>query len=531
MPSDCITFQESGYFSKLIVDYLNQKKEIQTLYNRFSSLSEFGAQIAEKKQNFSGDRATLVQALQKQYKGITVSKSTQNNIESLLSENAFTITTGHQLSLFTGPLYFIYKIVSAIKTTEVLKEQYPEFNFVPVYWMATEDHDFDEINHFFLNGKKISWNREASGSVGRLSTEGLDNVFAILELELGIGTNAKQMKELFRKSYLEHQNLAIATRYLVNELFKDYGLVIVDGDDKELKKQMIPYFKDELLHQKSFYAVQEILPFFEKENYKIQVNPREINLFYIEDAIRERIVKIADHYEVLNTKLSFSEEEILNELETNPEKFSPNVILRPLYQEVILPNLCYIGGGGEIAYWLELKNMFEQFNVTFPVLYVRNSAVAVTEKQLQKMDKLELNWSDLFQKRNELVNNKTKEFADFPLDFSGLKEQLSLQFEKLYEVASKTDISFLNAVKAQEQKQLKGLLNLEKKLLRAEKIKQKDKLERILELKNSLFPNESLQERVLNISELSNEINTNSFINNSKEEFNCFINNFSILKL
>jgi len=531
MPSDCITFQESGYFSKLIVDYLNQKKEIQTLYNRFSSLSEFGAQITEKKQNFSSDRTTLVQALHNQYKGITVSEITQHNIKALLSENTFTITTGHQLSLFTGPLYFIYKIVSAIKTAEVLKEQYPEFHFVPVYWMATEDHDFEEINHFFLNGKKISWNREASGPVGRLSTEGLDKVFDILELELGIGTNAKQMKELFRKSYLEHQNLAVATRYLVNELFKDYGLVIVDGDDKELKKQMIPYFKDELLHQKSFNAVQKVLPFFEKENYKIQVNPREINLFYIEDTIRERIVKVADHYEVLNTKLSFSEEEILNELETNPEKFSPNVILRPLYQEVILPNLCYIGGGGEIAYWLELKNMFEQFNVTFPVLYVRNSAVAVTEKQLQKIDKLRLSWNDLFLKKNELINKKVKEFSEFPLDFSDLKEQLAIQFSQLYEIAEQTDISFLKAVKAQEQKQLNGLSKLEKKLLRAEKIKQKEQLERVISLKDSLFPNENLQERVLNLSEISNEINTKDFIFLLKLNFNCFNDNFTILKL
>lgn len=531
MPSDCITFQESGYFSKLIVDYLNQKKEVQTLYNRFSRVEEFEAQIAEKKENFSGNRTVLVQSLENQYKGIPISESTGNNIETLRSQNTFTITTGHQLSLFTGPLYFIYKIVAAIKTAEVLKTQYPDYDFVPVYWMATEDHDFDEINHFFLNGKKISWNRDAKGPVGRLSTEGLDKVFDILELELGIGTNAQQMKELFRKSYLEHHNLAIATRYLVNELFKDHGLVIVDGDDKELKQQMIPYFKEELRNQKSFNAVQETLPFFEKENYKIQVNPREINLFYIEDNLRERIVKINDHYQVLNTKLSFSEEELLNELETQPEKFSPNVILRPLYQEVILPNLCYIGGGGEIAYWLELKNMFKQFKVTFPILYVRNSAVAVTEKQLRKIDKLELNWKDLFLKKNELLNVKTKELADFPLDFSKLKEQLSLQFSQLYEITEKTDVSFLKAVKAQEQKQLNGLYKLEKKLLRAEKIKQQDKLERILELKDSLFPNESLQERILNIFELSNEINTKQFISSLKNYFNCFNDNFTIFKL
>jgi uncharacterized protein YllA (UPF0747 family) len=168
---------------------------------------------------------------------------------------------------------------------------------------------------------------------------------------------------------------------------------------------------------------------------------------------------------------------------------------------VILPNLCYIGGGGEIAYWLELKSFFAAAKVTFPILLLRNSVLLTTEKQSKKADKLNLSWKDLFSKQAELLNNKTKQLSEFPIDLSAMKEQLQKQFISLYEIANYTDESFIGAVKAQEVKQTKGLKNLEKRLLKAQKRKLSDILQRIVELQNDLFPNESLQERQANFSE------------------------------
>jgi uncharacterized protein YllA (UPF0747 family) len=253
MPSDCITYQNSGYFSKLIVDYLDQKAELKSLYNRFPSLENFQLQIEEKSKNFPiENREILAKALTNQYQNFEVSETTSNNIELLKNSNTFTITTGHQLNLYTGPLYFLYKIVSVINLTEELKKAYPKHNFVPVYWMATEDHDFDEINYFNFKGKKIQWKKESKGPVGRLNTSELEKVFEQFSTELGLGNNANYLRELFKKSYLEHVNLADATRFLANELFKNEGLVIVDGDDLALKKLFIPYVKEELLHQTSF---------------------------------------------------------------------------------------------------------------------------------------------------------------------------------------------------------------------------------------------------------------------------------------
>jgi bacillithiol biosynthesis cysteine-adding enzyme BshC len=373
--------------------------------------------------------------------------------------------------------------------------------------MATEDHDFEEINYFNFKGRKFRWNKESSGPVGRLSTEGLSDFFEVYESEIGTGINANEIKKLFQESYLNHATLADATRFLADKLFGAYGLVILDADNLELKQAFIPYIKEELIQKTSYKRVTETAE--KLNNYTIQVNPREINLFFLEDNLRERILLENGKYKVNNTKIEFSEHEILTLLEKHPEKFSPNVIMRPLYQEVILPNLCYIGGGGEIAYWLELKSFFDAVKVTFPILLLRNSALLATEKQASKADKLDLKWSDLFSKQNDLVNAKTKQLSEFPIDFSIQKEQLQKQFEALYEIADKTEKSFLGAVKAQEAKQIKGLENLEKRLLKAQKRNYSEEIDRVIDLQNELFPNKSLQERQANFSEFYLENGTN----------------------
>ncbi len=494
MPTDCITYQDSGYFSPMITDYLDEKPTLANWYHRFPTLENFKEQLTEKRASFDNStRQILVEELQRQYAHCPISEATAANLKALRNPNTFTITTGHQLNLFTGPLYFLYKIVSVINLCKSLKKAYPEAEFVPVYWMATEDHDFEEINYFNLNGTKIQWQTQSTGPVGRLSTAGLETVYDTFARLIGNSQNAAYLKDLFQKAYLEHSNLAEATRFLANELFKNEGLVIIDGDSAALKNLFIPYVKEELLHQTSYKKVSQTKAAL--TDYKIQVNPREINLFYIEDQLRERLVFENGKYAINNTSRTFTEAEILSELEQHPEKFSPNVILRPLYQEVILPNLAYIGGGGELAYWLELKANFEAHKLPFPILVLRNSVLLATQKQAEKADHLNLTWKDLFMPQQELITTKTKSFSQFEIDFSAQKNHLKQQFESLYQVAEKTDRSFSGAVKAQEAKQIKGLEKLEKRLLKAEKRIHTDKIDRILHLQNELFPGQGLQER------------------------------------
>ena len=495
-----IPFKQTGYFSKTICDYLDKVENIEPFYNNFPNHDGFKKQLKEKRHFSIDNRTILVNSLKNQYKNVNISDTTKQNIKLLSKENTFTITTGHQLNLFTGPLYFLYKIISAINLTEKLKKEFPHENFVPVYWMATEDHDFDEINYFNLNGKKISWNRHSDGAVGRLSTEGLNEVFDTFSKQIDNTTNAHALKDLFHKGYLEHNTLTEATRYIANELFSEYGLVIIDGDDKELKKLFIPFVEDELINQTSYQKVTETIAKLD-QNYKIQVNPREINLFYLTDELRERIIFEDGVYKVNNTNISWGKTALLKEINDFPERFSPNVIMRPLYQEVILPNLCYIGGGGELAYWFELKNYFETVKVPFPILLLRNSALLISEKQDYKLKKLTISKEEIFFKQNELINRKIKEVSEFEINFSSQKELLKRQFYELEKIAEQTDKSFIGAVKAQTKKQLNGLDNLEKRLLKAEKRKHQELAHRVKELQDELFPNSSLEERQRNFSE------------------------------
>ncbi len=502
MPSHSIPYDKTGYFSKLICDYLSEKEDLKLFYNRFPNLENFKHQLEEKQKNFSDDkRHLLAKRIMYQYGDNSLSQSTLSNIDLLREPHTFTVTTGHQLNLFTGPMYFLYKIFSTINLCEILHKNYPNNQFVPIFWMATEDHDFEEINYFNLFGKKVKWEHDASGAVGELSTEGLKEVKQQLKKEFGESENAKRLLKYFTDAYTKHDNLADATRFLANCLFYHHGLVIVDGNDAELKKCFIPYAEKELTENLSFKKVSETTEKLTDLGYSEQVHPREINLFYLKENLRERIIEREGKFYINETNLSFSKEEMLKELHENPQRFSPNALLRPLYQEEVLPNICYIGGGGELAYWFQLKAYFNKVEVPFPILLLRNSVLLVPKMLSEKLKKLNVKIEDLFLPQHELLTKHTREISKIAIDFSKQKEFLKQQFKDLYELAAKTDKSFLGAVGAQEKKQLNGLNNLEKRLLKAQKRNLSEELGRVKNLQNQLFPNQSLQERQLNFAE------------------------------
>ncbi|MEN9322238.1 MAG: bacillithiol biosynthesis cysteine-adding enzyme BshC [Bacteroidota bacterium] len=500
MPDDCSAYAYSSFFSPLIQDYLQEKEQIKPLYHRFPKLENYKAQLEEKAANYPAHfREVLVNTLEAQYQNISTSTKTQHNLERLRKENTFTITTGHQLNIGTGPLYFIYKIFSTINLCKQLQVTYPAQHFVPVYWMATEDHDLAEINHLYVKNKKVVWHKAGSGAVGRLDTQGMDVVINEIHTLLGNSSATHELITLFTDAYLTSATLAEATRKLVNALFGQHGLVIVDGDARELKSLFTPLIQDELATQFSFATVNETTALL--QGYKIQVNPREINLFYLDNNLRERIVFEDNRYKVLNTDLEFSAEEIQQLAANEPEKFSPNVLLRPLYQEVILPNLCYIGGGGEIAYWLELKSMFAKAQITFPILLLRNSVVTASNKTKAKWDKTPLSWEDLFLTPRELTAEFLSKTTTNTVDFTDLKQQLTKQFEALHEQANLTHPTFLSMLKAQEVKQLKGLQAMEKRLQKAQIKAHQESIDRLLAIQNEVFPNQKLLERSTNFSD------------------------------
>ena len=504
MPDDCSAYAHSSFFSPLIQDYLQEKEQIKPLYHRFPKLENFKAQLEEKAANYPAEfREILANTLKGQYRNITITAQTSHNIELLRKGNTFTITTGHQLNIGTGPLYFIYKIISTINLCKQLQEAYPDQHFVPVHWMATEDHDLEEINHLYVKNKKVIWYKQGTGAVGRMQVEGMEAVIAEIKQLLGNLPHTTELIALFEAAYQPQFTLAEATRILANSLFGNYGLVIVDGDTQALKSLFTPYIQAELHTQFSHTAVSATTNLM--QGYKIQVNPREINLFYLDNNLRERIVLENNRYKVMNTALEFSGEEMQQLAKNQSEKFSPNVLLRPLYQEVILPNLCYIGGGGEIAYWLELKSMFAHAKVTFPILLLRNSVVTASYKTREKWAKTLFSWEDLFLTPRELTAEFLSKTTSKSIDFTPLKQQLEKQFEALQAAAKTTHPSFLSMLKAQEVKQMKGLDALEKRLHKAQFKTHQETIDRILAIQNEVFPNQSLLERKTNFSDFYSE--------------------------
>lgn len=498
MNSLSLPYHQTGYFSKLIIDYLNGEEKLSSFYNLPFKMESF-AQLIEQRKLIPIDRNILVQSLQEQYQSVTISELSNANILKLSSENTFTVTTGHQLNLFTGPLYFIYKIISAISLAKSLKNNYPEFDFVPVYWMATEDHDFEEINHFNIFGNKITLPKMNEGAVGKMKLTGVQEVLNQLKEILGNRPQTEELINLFGDFYTEQKTFADATRAFVNHLFGKHGLVIIDGVDRNLKNQFLSEFKSELRNRQNVKLVQDSTLKLAELGYKSQITPRDINLFYLHENLRERIVFEEGKYQVLNTLFSFTEQEILAELETYPERFSPNVALRPMYQEKILPNLAYIGGGGELAYWFQLKEMFDSNKISFPLLILRNSALIVDEGNKNRLDKIGVSVNQLFGDTDVFINQFLKQGAEIVLDLKKEEQEVVNVFAEMIKKAEIIDATLKPMISAELQKTLKTIQNIEGRLIKAEKQKEEVTINQIKNIKEKLFPKGSLQERQDNL--------------------------------
>jgi bacillithiol biosynthesis cysteine-adding enzyme BshC len=497
-----LPLEETNQFSSLFLDYINQSSATEAFYGNFPDIQGFEKQLALKKFDVE-KRKILVSALKKQY------ANTENHpdLDILLDEKTFTVTTGHQLNIFTGPLYVIYKLVTATNLAKSLSLAFPDYNFVPVYWMATEDHDFAEINHFSLFGKLLTWNTQQAGAVGRMNPKELAHLM----------TEMTECPTIFKDAYLNHETLAESVRCYANELFGKQGLICIDGDDRELKRLFAPIIENDLLNNTAFDLVNTTTKALENLGYKTQIAPREINFFYLTENLRERIVKEGNIYKVLNTSLQFSETEILTLLANEPEHFSPNVVLRPVYEEVILPNLAYIGGPSEVPYWLQLKDIFDFHAVEFPILMPRNFGLIVNKASAKKMDKLGLSAADLLLDEVSLRKSFVERNSENSLSLAAESQELIHVFEAILAKAIKVDKTLEGAVKGEQQKLLNAVENLEKRFKKAEERNQETEVNQLLGLKQKLFPNGTPQERSENFLNFS--LNNSEFLTQISEAF------------
>jgi bacillithiol biosynthesis cysteine-adding enzyme BshC len=496
---DCIStrlpYRQTGAFTKIAVDYIDQAAGLKPFFAYPPTLQGIQKAIEIRKQ-FPTNREVLVRELKKQYEGIETSERVKKNIDSLLSADTFTITTAHQTNIFTGPLYFIYKIVHAIKLADHVKTTNPAQNVVPVFYIGSEDADLEELNHIWLGGEKLVWETKQTGAVGRMKIDkGLLKLLQQIEGQLAILPNGAGMIAQLKESYKEGMTVQDATFRFVNRLFAGYGLVVLLPDNGALKQQMIGLFEDDLLHQTASGIVETTASELTKAGYKVQANPRAINLFYLVDDKRERIEKKDEQYTILNTQLSFDKSSLLKELQQHPERFSPNVILRGLYQETILPNIAFIGGGGETAYWLQLKALFEHYKIPFPVLVLRNSYLIVEKKWQEKISHLGFVPEDLFLPAEELMSRLVTRESKHPVKLNGSLTELEELYESFKKQAAAVDNTLEKHVNALKASTVSRLRELEKKMLRAEKRKFTDQQRQLHTIKEQLFPGNGLQER------------------------------------
>ncbi|MFZ4261405.1 bacillithiol biosynthesis cysteine-adding enzyme BshC [Sphingobacterium sp. HJSM2_6] len=502
MKATYIEYNDTLSFSKTLLAYLGNKPELAPFYGHRPDLEGF-AKLIGAKQQFA-HRDLLVNQLRLQYGDLLAdSSAVSNNIDLLAKPSTYTITTGHQLNIFTGPLYFIFKIVTAIKLARDLKSKFPEQDFVPVYWMATEDHDFAEINHTRVYGKRIAWEEEGKSATGRMDTSSMLDVVRQYCNTFGLSEIATELTKKVEDAYSQGYTLAKATRTFVHSLFKDYGLLILDADHRSLKQVFASYIEQDILEQKSFAAIQQSTQALESLGFNAQVHAREINFFYLTDAFRERIVQTLDgRYEVLHQQIFFTPAELVEEIRNHPERFSPNVVMRPLYQEIILPNLAYIGGGAEIVYWLQLKANFDQYGVDFPLLIPRNSALITDDQVAGKVFRLDLTFKSVFKPLNTLKNEYVKRQTKHRLSLQDEWMEMNAIFARIKLRTHKIDPSLGPSTEAVKARLKKAMNNLEKKLLKAEKRNHEDALIQIERLKDNLFPNGGLQERTDNFAVL-----------------------------
>ncbi len=456
-------------------------------------------QIIQDKSNAIVPRQDLADVLLKQYANIPNNEEILPIIELLRQPNTYTVTTAHQPSLFMGPLYFIYKAITTLNLAEAIQGIVgPAANIVPVFVLGGEDHDIDEVNHINLFNKTVTWNPGGKGPVGKLSTASLGPVLEEIDAILGPAPGARVMNERIKAAYTKHKTFGEATRAFLHDLLGVHGLVILDMNEPVLKKSFIPIMEEELNAQTSFKLVSETVEQLNAIGFKTQATPREINLFYMTDNSRERIVKEGDTYKVLNSDLQFSQAEILAHLHEHPENFSPNVVLRPLYQETILPNLAYVGGGGELAYWLERKSLFEHFNINYPMLVRRNSVLWIDRDSSRKLDKFGFSTVQFFEDTDALVRQFIENSAATDVNLSSEIAELERIVKKIAQKATTIDPTLEAAVAADGVKWKAAFEQWESRIMRAEKQKHEVVLTQLRALKEKFFPNNGLQERYSN---------------------------------
>jgi bacillithiol biosynthesis cysteine-adding enzyme BshC len=509
-----------GMLSSSTKAVLNKETRLTDLIGEQHGFLNLTQAIAGKANFPIEKRQDLVSVLKTDYEnyGINQHALVNANIDALLDPNTYTVTTGQQLHLFFGPAFMVYKLISCIKAADHYQILYPDKKFVPVFWLASEDHDFDEIKNTPLFGSQYIWETNQTGACGRFHLNNIDSVLDPLKEKLSNDPKALTVLETFSKIYKTSKTLSEATIKLTHQLFADYGLLCLDADNPLLKAHFKTILKAELLENKSETSFNTFSQKLNDSQLSLQLKGRPINLFYLKDNLRARIEKDGEMFKVVDTNLQFTKEEVIAEIEIHPEYFSPNAVLRPLYQECILPNIAYIGGNAEINYWLQLTDVFKLYNIEAPNLVLRQSVWMLKQKYFEWLTEKQINIEQLFSlktekdKLNLFSNEKNgEEMEAYLRQFLAIKEHIQQHAnrEKLPNIKT-----LIDGGKAFE----KILKEVQKTEMQAKVEKNEHDLKKMEQIQNEGFSLQNIQERTT--YSLTFLVNNPNFVNNCFSSIN-----------
>ena len=519
----------------LFLDYISEFENVSTFYPKdFRNDGDIEKTFDELKNYDRPHRKEIAGIIKKQYSNFKISKQTESNISSLTSEKTFAIVTGQQVSLFGGPLYTIYKTITAIKLARQLKEKYSDYNFVPIFWMEVDDHDFDEVaavNIFdkanqhktlvYNDGLDEEVNR---GSVGHIKfNAGIEKTLSDLEDSLRDNEFKDEILVLLKDCYSEGKTFKEAFKELFIKLFDEFGLIIFNPQDSAVKNILLPVFEKEINNFNTHTTTNVLKSAELEEVYHAQVKVKPVNLFFADGSGRHLIEPVEDGFRFKGKRKRLNKEELLNLLYFDPAAFSPNVLLRPICQDFLLPTAAYVGGSSEISYFAQVIPNYKFFDVVSPIIFPRSSGTIIESHLLSILEKYSLSLTDFYIDENILIEKAVKKVSDFNFDdlFNKSEAEIKSTLNKLKENLLTVDSALEQPIEKSISRIEQTLNTLKDKSKNAEERKHKTLIQQLQKVRNAVYPNNNLQEREISffafankygldiIKWIMNELNTN----------------------
>ena len=514
-----INFSDIPGHHNLFLDYLYEFENVKKYFSydfrdRENYLKVFKT-ISDSRQDIGKQVSSI---LSDQYSSFKISDKTKNNIEQLANKNTLAVVTGQQLGILGGPLYTLHKIITAIKLSQQLSERYDDYNFVPIFWLEGDDHDFNEVRSTKIideanNLVTIGYGEEigeedAKQSVGLLKfNESIGELISQLDSLLRDTEFKKPLVDELKSYYSAGKSFKNSFKELTHSVFDEYGLVILDPQDKRLKELLKPVFKKEISEFRNYTDKLVHVSAELEEVYHAQVKVNPVNLFLNVDDARYSIEPVENQFRLKRKRKTFEREELLEIVENEPERFSPNVLLRPICQDYLLPTAFYVAGPSEISYFAQVKSLYSFFNVSPPIIYPRSSATYVEKSITKTLDKYSISIGDLFIDVDNVKKGVIKSITETSLEdvFSSVTIEIELAFDRLKEKLFELDKQTADGSKKYRDKILGALDELKGKAEKTEQKKYEVTLRQIDRAAINLYPNSNLQERELNFVNFANK--------------------------